>query len=176
MVSTNHYLPPVRGFILDLFDIQLTPDVLSKLRRLEAAAEDPNGASMFLAGAGTRTASPLKVDGTTSRPGSRGRPNSGLAPLTPHHATKPPSPESNAERERDDAGSPRRSTDSATRGTIDPHEYRRRATSSPGPSSPSRSYSDRDDRAIGGGRTGLGGRMRGLTISTVPMANEDGYI
>jgi hypothetical protein len=170
MISTNHYLPPVRGFILDLFDIQLTPDVLARLRRLEAAVEDPNATYTSTAGAGTRTASPLKVDGL--RPHSRSLHGTGLAPLTPQHEPKTTSPEPYSDHALEDAGSPRRSTDSASRGTIDPHEYRRRATSSPGPASPSRSYSDTGVRGQATGGSGLGARMRGLTISTMPSGND----
>jgi hypothetical protein len=35
MISSNHYQAPVRRFILDLFDVQLNPDVLVQLVKME---------------------------------------------------------------------------------------------------------------------------------------------
>jgi hypothetical protein len=35
MISSNHYQAPVRRFILDLFDVQLSPDVLAQLVKME---------------------------------------------------------------------------------------------------------------------------------------------
>lgn len=93
MISTNHYLPPVRGFILDLFDVPLTPETLGRLRRLEMAVEGGQsrksqgglGEGGGLTGRmGTRNPSPLKmsadpaeVDSRTSRSraDSRARPD-----------------------------------------------------------------------------------------------------
>jgi hypothetical protein len=70
MISTNHYLPPVRGFILDLFDVPLTPETLGRLRRLEMAVEGGQsrksqgglGEGGGLTGRmGTRNPSPLRM-------------------------------------------------------------------------------------------------------------------
>jgi len=40
-ISTNHYQAPVRRFILDLFDVKLTPDTLLQLRLLEQQTYAP---------------------------------------------------------------------------------------------------------------------------------------
>lgn len=37
-ISTNHFQAPVRRFILDLFDVQLTPHTLSRLAHMERGA------------------------------------------------------------------------------------------------------------------------------------------
>jgi len=37
IISTNHYLAPVRRFILDLFDVKLEPEILIQLRHLETS-------------------------------------------------------------------------------------------------------------------------------------------
>ncbi len=38
MISNNHYQAPVRRFILDLFDVKLSPETLIRLRHLDLAS------------------------------------------------------------------------------------------------------------------------------------------
>lgn len=82
MISTNHYLPPVRGFILDLFDVPLTPETLGRLRRLETAVEAGQSQTEIQApGAGegggltgrmgTLNPSPLKMSADPAEVGTR---------------------------------------------------------------------------------------------------------
>lgn len=48
IISTNHHRLPIRRFLFELFDIQLTPEVISSLRSTASALKAPPSSSPVL--------------------------------------------------------------------------------------------------------------------------------
>ena len=73
MVSTNHFVSPVRKFILDLFDLRLDPETLVGMRSIELSMIRQPRASMSEYRSGSTSKSPIPPDHQTQLESQDGR-------------------------------------------------------------------------------------------------------